>query len=250
MRAAKFCFATVFHCIGRRSFVMGPPHERVAVIILDTRCLRSRAPHFTPLVTTNCSYFLTEPDADGATVLGSEQWQWLRRLPALDARQHVALTIVASSIQLVNNQSYDSEHWGLFPAERARMLALLRSWPCAVVVISGDRHYSEVAQDCRSLFLSRSIRSHVSHVCPQREQGRVGSNHERHRPIARSAAAAIRLQPVQVCWAGGVSVLLRDVGRGASVSCYVNISLAVSKLRGIRSPLCARFSYTAESHLS
>ena len=52
---------------------------------------------------------------------------------------------------MVNNQSYNSENWGQYPAERARMLALLREWPCAVVVISGDRHFSEMAQECRQL---------------------------------------------------------------------------------------------------
>jgi phosphodiesterase/alkaline phosphatase D-like protein len=100
-------------------------------------------------VTHPRSYFLTQPGADGDTVLGAQQWQWLQALPALDQQQHVALTIVASSIQAVNNQSYDSENWGLYPAERARLLQLLRSWPCAVLIVSGDRHYSELAQECR-----------------------------------------------------------------------------------------------------
>jgi hypothetical protein len=82
-------------------------------------------------------------------VLGGEQWQWLQQLPALDVQQHVSLTIFVSSIQLVNNCSYESENWGLYPGERARILALLRSWPSAVAVISGDRHYSELALECR-----------------------------------------------------------------------------------------------------
>lgn len=108
------------------------------------------SPHIRSCSHAPChSYFLTEPGAPHATVLGEEQWQWLRSLPALDVQQHVALTIVASSVQLVNNRSFDSENWGLYPAERARLLALLRSWPCAAFVISGDRHYSELAQECR-----------------------------------------------------------------------------------------------------
>jgi alkaline phosphatase D len=107
------------------------------------------------------SYFLTEPDADGAGLLGSQQWQWLHALPALDAQQHVAITVVVSSIQIVNNQSYGSENWGLYPAERARLLALLRSWPCSVIVVSGDRHYSELAQECRSLLAACSVCSEL-----------------------------------------------------------------------------------------
>jgi hypothetical protein len=110
-------------------------------------------------VTVHVSYFLTEPDADGASVLGSQQWQWLHALPALDAQQHVALTVLVSSIQMVNNQSYGSENWGLYPAERDRLLALLRTWPCSVIVISGDRHYSELAQECRSRPAACSARS-------------------------------------------------------------------------------------------
>ncbi len=92
-------------------------------------------------------------------MLGAEQWQWLEALPAEDELQHVAVTIVVTSIQLVNNQSYDSENWGLYPAERARLLALLRSWPCASLVISGDRHFSELAQECRLVAPCSSLRA-------------------------------------------------------------------------------------------
>ena len=134
---------------------MGPPNERVALVLLDARylptllhCIRCLAPHAS-VSHFLFSYFLTQPDAPEATVLGGEQWRWLQALPAVDAEQRVALTIFASSIQLVNNYSYNSENWGLYPAERARLLALLRSWPCAVAVISGDRHYSELALECR-----------------------------------------------------------------------------------------------------
>jgi phosphodiesterase/alkaline phosphatase D-like protein len=92
---------------------------------------------------------LTDDRASSATILGSEQWQWLQSLPALDAKEHVALAIVVSSIQVVNSHSFDSETWGLYPEERERLLTLLRGWPCAVVVVSGDRHYSEFALQCR-----------------------------------------------------------------------------------------------------
>lgn len=124
------------------------------------------------------SYFLTEPGASSATVLGREQWLWLQGLPALDAQQHVALTIVASSIQMVNNQSYDSENWGLYPSERERLLSLLRSWPCAVFVVSGDRHYSELAQECRwataALIHCKSARAQLFvDACRRREGGVV-----------------------------------------------------------------------------
>ena len=37
----------------------------------------------------------------------------------------------------------------MYPSERERLLSLLRAWPCAVFVVSGDRHYSELAQECR-----------------------------------------------------------------------------------------------------
>ena len=104
---------------------------------------------------------------------------WLQGLPALDLQQNVALTIVVSSIQMVNNQSYNSENWGQYPAERARMLALLRAWPCAVVVISGDRHFSEMAQECRQLppphphLPPQSVRRFCDFVSLQRGKCRV-----------------------------------------------------------------------------
>lgn len=189
----------------RCSFVMGPPNERVALVLLDARCLPQRlrilrlAPRAS-LTHFSFSYFLTQPDAPDATVLGGEQWRWLQALPALDAEQRVVLTIFVSSIQLVNNYSYDSENWGLYPAERARLLALLRSWPCAVVVISGDRHYSELALECRCgvSFLCWHARTYFTGLFPQRGQCRVGTNNERHRQRAVAASAAVRLQSFQV----------------------------------------------------
>lgn len=123
----------------------GPEGRRVQVILLDTRYFRS------PLVKGDNprenwsagypgSYApSTDPEA---TILGAEQWRWLATVLSRPAE----LRIIASSIQVIAND-HRFEKWGNFPAERRRLMQLIRdSGAGGVLFISGDRHAGEISR--------------------------------------------------------------------------------------------------------
>lgn len=120
-----------------RAVAAGPPGRRVQFICLDTRYHRSPLTKARdgggPYAPTN------DPDA---TVLGAEQWAWLEGV----LREPAEVRIVLSSIQVAATDHHH-EHWGNFPAERARLLRTIRgSGATGVVVVSGDRHAGEVSR--------------------------------------------------------------------------------------------------------
>lgn len=125
------------------SDVVGPPGRRVQLLLLDTRYFRS--PLKTGFVPGEPGEGIRGrylPNTDpGATVLGEAQWKWLEeqlRVPA-------ELRLIGSSIQFVPDQ-HGWENWGRFPAERRRLLKLIRDTGAGgVVFLSGDRHLAEIS---------------------------------------------------------------------------------------------------------
>ena len=103
----------------------GPDGRRVKLILLDSR------------------YHRTDPDEPGGTVLGEEQWTWLEsQLTDSDAQIH----LIANGIQFLHFE-HTYEKWANFPAERERLLALIAgSRAPGVILLSGDRHISEIAR--------------------------------------------------------------------------------------------------------
>ena len=124
--------------------VFGPSGKRVQIILLDARYFRS------PLKT---GFQKGEPgdgyrgkyapNTDpGATVLGEVQWRWLEE----QLKQPAELRIIGSGVQVVPDE-HGSEIWGNFPAERQRLLQLIRDTRAAgVVFLSGDRHLAEISR--------------------------------------------------------------------------------------------------------
>lgn len=117
--------------------IFGPIGKRVQVILLDTRYFRS------PLATGDQQVggrYVPSSDPE-KTMLGEAQWEWLveqLRVPA-------ELRIIATSIQLLPTAS-GQETWANFPLERERILRLIDSTKASgVVMISGDRHWSELS---------------------------------------------------------------------------------------------------------
>lgn len=112
------------------------PHHDVDMIILDTRYER------TALKKSNNPNKRYDPINEG-TILGENQWQKLEA----DIRKSNAKTIVIiSSIQFLNT-SHGFEKWGNMPHERQRFLDLLAQYPQKkFIVLSGDRHFSEVSE--------------------------------------------------------------------------------------------------------
>ena len=113
---------------------IGPAGKRVQFIMLDTRSFRS------PLKRKSASFphwGKYEPDADPTkTILGAEQWSWLRT--QLEAPADIR--IIASSVQVLAN-GHGYERWGNLPAEKARLEALIaETGATGVLFVSGDRH--------------------------------------------------------------------------------------------------------------
>ena len=120
--------------------VYGPPGRRVQVILLDTRYFRSPLHHLARRKPGGGRYRANRDPQ--ATVLGEEQWTWL----AEQLREPADLRLLVSSIQVVA-RDHDWERWMNFPAERARLLNLIRaSGAEGLVVLSGDRHQAELSR--------------------------------------------------------------------------------------------------------
>jgi alkaline phosphatase D len=122
----------------------GPPGRRVQVILLDERYFRS--PHKGGYKPGEIGEGLSGPYGPnvepGATVLGEAQWKWLEE----QLRQPADLRLLASSVQVISHE-HGFEAWANFPAERERLLKLIRETHAGrVVILSGDRHQADISR--------------------------------------------------------------------------------------------------------
>jgi len=104
-------------------------NKRVKIIALDTRYFRSD-------LKGQKNQYRPNLDSD-ATILGSQQWEWLRS----EIAEPADLILLLSSIQILATQ-HRFEKWSNFPAEREKLLKLINESPNAAntILISGDRH--------------------------------------------------------------------------------------------------------------
>jgi len=118
-----------------RNFELGG--EQLQVILLDTRYFR------TDLSPDNQSNKRYTPNKYGeGTMLGAAQWTWLEETLK---RSEASFTIIVSSIQFLSNQ-HGFESWGNMPHEVDRLEKLLVSTQQKrVILLSGDRHISEIS---------------------------------------------------------------------------------------------------------
>jgi hypothetical protein len=109
------------------SYEFGPRGRRVKLLLLDVRYFRDDSP--------------AVMSDHNATVLGAAQWEWLgRELRGSDADFH----IIGSGIEVLPPDKPATEKWANYPAERRRLLALLRdSGARGLILISGDVHYAD-----------------------------------------------------------------------------------------------------------
>lgn len=118
--------------------IYGPVGKRVQVIMLDTRFFRGALKRGERR--TGGPYY-PNPDPTAA-MLGEQQWKWL----AEQLRQPAELRLVGTSIQCIPEAS-GQETWSNLPVERQRFFDLLKSSKAnGVVLLSGDRHWSEVSR--------------------------------------------------------------------------------------------------------
>jgi alkaline phosphatase D len=126
------------------SRVFGPEGKRVQIILLDTRSFRSPLKKGFDTREPGEGYrgvYVPNTDA-GVTVLGEPQWTWLEEQLKVPAE----VRIIGSSYQLLSDR-HGWEMWGNFPQERLRFFKLVKQTKAGgVVVLSGDRHLSEIAE--------------------------------------------------------------------------------------------------------
>lgn len=112
--------------------------KKLQIILLDTRTFRD-PPLKSPLTSWKNDYL---PDTDPQkTLLGEEQWAWLKaRL-----QEPADLRIIGSSIQF--SHEYNGwESWTNFPRELLKMVDLIRQTRAeGVVFLSGDVHWGELS---------------------------------------------------------------------------------------------------------
>ena len=112
---------------------------RLRFILLDTRTFRG------PLERAQREgepFAVYQPDPEGG-LLGEAQWEWLQ--PLLNG-DDFDFCILASSIQLLSAE-HAFEKWANFPRERQRLIDWIdANCPGKALVISGDRHHSELSR--------------------------------------------------------------------------------------------------------
>ena len=112
----------------------------IQFIVLDTRSFRSSMEKRknNELCQRGGWQFMTDADA---TVLGETQWQWLQD----ELTKPADVRLLVSSIQVLPTQQC-FEKWSNFPQERERLFSLIQQTKAnGVVLVSGDRHLSEIS---------------------------------------------------------------------------------------------------------
>ena len=117
--------------------LLGPEGKRLQIIMLDTRYVRSPLKKGERRV--GGPYY---PDDDPSkTMLGETQWQWLKQ----QLKQPAEIRVIVSSIQFAASAA-GQECWANLPREQQRMTELIADTNAGgVIVISGDRHWSELS---------------------------------------------------------------------------------------------------------
>ena len=109
--------------------------SKVKLILLDNRYFKSEyapKPYNDPY----------SPDYEG-TILGKQQWDWLENLLKNSTAD---VHLIASGIQVLS-PNHRFEKWLNYPNEYKRLIGLLQTYTVKnPIVISGDRHMSELSQ--------------------------------------------------------------------------------------------------------
>lgn len=112
--------------------------KTIKVLVLDTRYFRS------DLTPDHSSSRRNKPNPYGqGTILGKAQWDWLER-ELSDPKVHY--NVIVSSVQFLSSE-HGFECWGNFPHEVDKLEQLLVSTQAKnVIILSGDRHISEISK--------------------------------------------------------------------------------------------------------
>jgi len=127
--------------------IFGPEGKRVQVILLDTRWFRGPIRKMTKEelraaraeAGKKVGRYLPDEESN-SSVLGEEQWNWLVE----ELKKPAELRLLVSSIQVIPNE-HGWEKWGNLPRERKKLFDTIRDNARHVIILSGDRHSSEIS---------------------------------------------------------------------------------------------------------
>ncbi len=119
-----------------QSYLWGKVDKKIKLILLDTRYFRDDLEKNL----LGSSRYKINPTGD---ILGDAQWAWLENELA---KNEATIHIIASSIQVIATE-HGFEKWANFPTARQRLFDLIQQHkPNHTIMMSGDRHISEVAK--------------------------------------------------------------------------------------------------------
>ena len=141
--------------------------KKVLIIGLDTRYFRS------DLIKRGDSYQANI--APTSTILGSEQWNWLKD----QLSQPHDVLILATSIQLLAT-NHRFEKWANFPHERAKLLSMLEKLDSTVLIVSGDRHRGGIYKRGNLIEITASSLNRSLPPYPETDELLLGETHTIH----------------------------------------------------------------------
>lgn len=119
-----------------QSYTIGQDDKTVKFILLDTRYFRDNLEQNT---TGSARYNINKT----GDILGEAQWKWLES--ELE-NSTATFNIICSSIQIIPEEQL-FEKWANFPIARQRFMDLIvKTQPANPILLSGDRHISEVSK--------------------------------------------------------------------------------------------------------
>lgn len=143
-----------------RSEVFGPEGRQVKIVLLDTRSFKVTAPHANSNSPGSVGRYL--PETSPGSLLGDSQWLWLEEQFASNEE----IIFLVSSTQVIPDAKRMDE-WGIYPAERSRLLDLVQSkGKGRTVILSGNVHFSEVSslRDSNNLPVYEFTASGLTHT--------------------------------------------------------------------------------------
>ena len=142
-------------------------NKSVLFIGLDTRYFRS------DLTKINNKYIPN--DKPEATILGNEQWKWLK----VQLNKPHDILILATSIQLLATE-HRFEKWSNFPNERAQIISLLNQLDSTVLIVSGDRHRGGIYKQGDLVEITSSSLNRGLPSIPETDSLLLGKTHTIH----------------------------------------------------------------------